>query len=78
MIALCGGIVLEEALDLSSDRLLNNNNNSGLVCSELLPTNHVISIHYSELTGIPTTWLHSFLGPSPSLELIKTTCFLMC
>ena len=25
-IALCGGIVLEEALDLSSDRLLNNNN----------------------------------------------------
>ena len=26
-IALCGGIVLEEALDLSSDRLLNNNNN---------------------------------------------------
>ena len=23
----CGGIVLEEALDLSSDRLLNNNNN---------------------------------------------------
>ena len=27
-IPLCGGIVLEEALDLSSDRLLNNNNNS--------------------------------------------------
>ena len=27
-IALCGGIVLEEALDLSSDRLLNNNNNA--------------------------------------------------
>ena len=27
-IALCGGIVLEEALDLSSDRLLNNNNNN--------------------------------------------------
>ena len=30
-IALCGGIVLEEALDLSSDRLLNNNNK--LVCT---------------------------------------------
>ena len=26
-IALCGGIVLEEALNLSSDKLLNNNNN---------------------------------------------------
>ena len=25
---LCGGIVLEEALDLSSDRILNNNNNN--------------------------------------------------
>ena len=25
---LCGGIILEEALDLSSDRLLNNNNNN--------------------------------------------------
>ena len=25
-IALCGGIVLEEALDLSSDSILNNNN----------------------------------------------------
>ena len=27
-IAICGGIVLKEALDLSSDRLLNNNNNN--------------------------------------------------
>ena len=25
---MCGGIVLEEALDLSSDRLLSNNNNN--------------------------------------------------
>ena len=28
-IALCGGIVLEDALDLSSDRILNNNNKEG-------------------------------------------------
>jgi hypothetical protein len=27
-IALCGGIVLEEAFDLSLDRLLNNDNNN--------------------------------------------------
>jgi hypothetical protein len=29
-IALCGGTILKETLDLSSDRLLNNNNNSTL------------------------------------------------
>ena len=35
-IALCGGIVLEEALDLSLDRILNNNKSRSSSLSSLL------------------------------------------
>ena len=45
-IALCGGIVLEEALDLSSDRLLNNNNNNIVCFAFLLKHPVLLSIHY--------------------------------
>ena len=36
-IALCGGIVLEETLDLSSNRLLNNNNNNMIFFFVVVP-----------------------------------------
>ena len=57
-IALCGGIVLEEALDLSSDRLLNNNNNAEL-CGDLLGCWLGTGIAWGSILGFGQTSLRS-------------------
>ena len=53
-IALCGGIVLEEALDLSSDSILNNNNILPIYSYE---SRYLHALNWSEIN------LHAILPP---------------
>ena len=55
-IALCGGIVLEEALDLSSDRLLNNNNT-------FIPQTMTVHTAVSSKASFKSTLLHQVDQP---------------